>query len=161
MFSWLTPYKTMIEIAVFVAALAFVSIEIHRFMDHQQDIGYQRAVAEFDAKQKIADKAAADRTELLRQQLEAAQNAASDREKNLQAILDTSGAMSNSLRDALANIRSGVPSATIDTLRRSTDTLATVLTDCQSGYRDMAAKADRHASDVKTLMDAWPKSDGR
>lgn len=30
--------------------------------------------------------------------------------------------------------------------------------DCSRRYIDLAGKADGHASDVKTLMDAWPKS---
>jgi hypothetical protein len=29
--------------------------------------------------------------------------------------------------------------------------------DCSKRYIDMAGKADGHATDAKTLMDAWPR----
>lgn len=36
-------------------------------------------------------------------------------------------------------------------------TLADLLGASASAYTDLAAKADRHASDVRTLSEAWPR----
>lgn len=38
-----------------------------------------------------------------------------------------------------------------------TDPVPELFLQCAGRYVDLAAKADGHASDVKTLMDAWPK----
>jgi hypothetical protein len=38
-----------------------------------------------------------------------------------------------------------------------TDPLPELFLDCSRRYIDMAEKADGHANDAKTLMDAWPK----
>jgi hypothetical protein len=86
----------------------------------------------------------------------AAQNAAALRERNLRRDADRSRAAVVSLSDAAA-----------DALRRaSTDHAAClvtaaaqniVLTQCTGRYRDLAEIADRHASDVQTLIEAWPQ----
>jgi len=159
--NFLSPYKTMIEIAAFVAALAFVSIEIHRFMDHQQDIGYQRAVAEYQAKQIAADKANAKIEAALKKQAEDAQNAANNREASIQAASAATVALSNSLRDTLTSIRAGVPTATINALRTTTIALGDVFAECQDRRRSVAEEAERLNSEKRTLIEAWPKSDGR
>lgn|GEM_PF-2715818 len=155
--NFLSPYKTMIEIAVFVAALAFVTVEIHKFMDHQQDIGYQRAVAEYQAKKIAADEANAKVEAALKKQLENAQNAAATRETAIQTIAATNVALSNSLRDTLSAIRAGVPTATVDALRKTTIALGDVLTECQDRRRSVAEEAERLNSEKRTLMDAWPR----
>ena len=47
--------------------------------------------------------------------------------------------------------------ATVEAARTAADAFATVFTDCQGRYADVAAKADGHASDVRTLEEAWPQ----
>lgn len=39
--------------------------------------------------------------------------------------------------------------------------LSELLGNCGERYTSLGAKADRHASDVKTLVDAWPKAEVR
>lgn len=155
--AFLSPYKLLIELAVIGALLAFAGVQLHRFMDHEQQIGYGRAVGEYNAKLVAQQQAAIEKQQALQKQLEDAQNAATEREQVIRSTAAAASAASVSLRDALTTIRAGVPTASVDALRKSTATLATVLDQCQGAYRDMAEKADRHASDVKTLQDAWPK----
>lgn len=153
----LSPYKLMIEVAVVGSLVVGAGVGIHNFLEHERDIGRSEVRAQ-DAKDLAAAVAAADkRTAELQTQLNEAIKNGQDREQTIRSLAAASGTSSASLRDALSRISVGVPSASIDALRVSTSTLASVLGECQGRYRDMAEKADRHASDVQTLMDAWPK----
>lgn len=157
MFNFLTPYKALIEAALFAAALAFIAFEVHQFMDRQQDIGYNRAVTEFAAKKIVEDQAAAKIEAATQKQLEQAQHDAGEREKSLQATTAVAVAASNSLRDTLTAIRNGVPTATSDALRQTTSVLGDILTECQDRRRGVAEEAERLNSEKQTLIEAWPR----
>jgi type II secretory pathway pseudopilin PulG len=86
----------------------------------------------------------------------AAQNAAAGRVASLRA----DAALARNELDGLRQLSD----ATIATSRTSLDacvvtatTHAELFANCAARYQDLGAKADAHASDVKTLMDAWPK----
>jgi hypothetical protein len=152
------PYRLGIEIAVFGALVAGVVVGVHEFLEHERNIGRAEVQATWD-KQKIADAALkAQREEEFKNQIATAVAQGQTRESLIRTLAAGSSNASVSLRNTLAAISGGVPSATIDALRLSTSTLAGVLSDCQGQYRDLAEKADRHASDVKTLTQAWPVS---
>ena len=82
---------------------------------------------------------------------------ANSRDQTIRALAAGSAGASIGLRDTLAAIGRGVPDASVEALRHSATTLAAVLQNCQSEYRELAEKADRHASDALTLEQAWPK----
>jgi ABC-type transporter Mla subunit MlaD len=82
-----------------------------------------------------------------------AHNEAIKRQKTLKAAADNARAVADSLRKQLENKTQTADNAA----SQSTDAVSTILADCARDYADMAEKADGHASDVKTLMDAWPK----
>lgn len=82
---------------------------------------------------------------------------ANSRDQIIRTLAAGSGSASLGLRDTLAAISRGVPDASVEALRHSATALAAVLQNCQSEYRDLAEKADRHASDALTLEQAWPK----
>jgi len=82
---------------------------------------------------------------------------ANSRDQLIRSLAAGSAGASLSLRDTLATIGRGAPDASVEALRHSTTTLAGVLQDCQSEYRELAEKADRHASDALTLQQAWPQ----
>ena len=157
MFAFLSPYKLLIEAIAIGALILGISIGIHTFLQHEQQIGYDKAVAEYTAKMLTAEKAARVKEQAFTQQIQEAQHAAIEREQTLKTVAAAASASSLSLRDTIAHIRSGVPTATLDALRQSTIALGTVFADCQDRYRSMAATADATASDTKKLMDAWPK----
>lgn len=81
---------------------------------------------------------------------------ANSRDQIIRTLAAGSASASLSLRDTLAAISRGVPDASVEALRYSTTTLAAVLQNCQSEYRELAEKADRHSSDTLTLNQAWP-----
>ncbi len=156
MFTFLSPYKLLIEIAL-IGSLALGAVwGIHSFLDHEQKIGYDKAVAEYAVKLQDAKDAAKLVEDGLRTQVAEAQAKGNEREKTIRDVVASSVVASTSLRDTLARMRSSIPGATTEALAHSVTTLSTVFDDCQAKYRTMAETADRHASDSKTLSDAWP-----
>ena len=79
------------------------------------------------------------------------------REAQLRSERDRAVAAGRRLRDDLTTLRTRLPHAIPSAVLATADTLAGVLDQCQSDYRAMAEIADGHASDVQTLMEAWPK----
>lgn len=97
------------------------------------------------------------RTAELTKQVEDARNDAIKREQDLRRSAAGSRAAADGLRDELAELRRSLPSLAADACRQRADTLAEILGQCTARYSELGEKADRHASDAKTLMDAWPK----
>lgn len=61
------------------------------------------------------------------------------------------------LRNDLAATRGGVPGESATACAVRADAAADLLSLCGAAYQDLAAIADRHASDARTLIEAWPK----
>ena len=141
-------------IAVAIAALVFAW---NRFLDYEQDIGYQKAVAEYNVKLLAAKEAADKREQELTTQVQEAQANGLKREETIRTLAAAVGKSSDSLRNTANAIRLGLPNATVEAARTAADAFATVFTDCQRRYADVAEKADGHASDVRTLEEAWPQ----
>lgn len=157
MFAMLAPYKLLIECLAYLTLIGAIAVGIHKFLSYEQDIGYQRAVVKCNQKLAEAKDAARATEKRLNKQLEDAQNAATIREQALSTAAATSAAAVGSLRNTIDNFKRDLPNATAEASRKAAVAFATVFSDCAGKYQDMAAIADRHASDVKTLMDAWPK----
>lgn len=79
------------------------------------------------------------------------------REAQLRSERDRAVAAGRRLRDDLTTLRTRLPNAIPSAVLATADTLAGVLDQCQSDYRALAEVCDGHASDVQTLMEAWPK----
>lgn len=153
----LSRYKLVAEIIVFGALAIGVVWGIHEFLEHEREIGRAEVRKEWKEQEVAAKEASRIReTELLKQRDDAVAKR-DEREITIRNLAAGSSAASLSLRDTLNAINTGVPTATIETLRQSTATLSTVLNECQARYRGLAEKADRHANDAKTLDDAWPQ----
>lgn len=61
------------------------------------------------------------------------------------------------MRDTLSATRGGVPGESTAACTERADAAADVLAQCGAAYLSMAGIADRHASDARTLIEAWPK----
>lgn len=88
---------------------------------------------------------------------EDAEQHAAEREEILRTERDTALAAGRRLRDDIATLRLRLPHAIPSAVLATADTLAALLDQCQTDYRAMAEVSDGHASDVQTLMEAWPK----
>jgi len=86
----------------------------------------------------------------------AAQNDRAKRESKLRLDADANRAAADSLRSALSTV---VQASRDDptTCPDRTATTAELFVQCGSALGELAAKADQHVSDLKTLIQAWPK----
>lgn len=143
-----------LAVVLLVAGLIF---GFNIFVDHQRDIGYQKAVAEYNVKMLAAKEAADKREQELSAQVQEAQADGLKREETIKALAAAVGKSSDSLRNTANAIRLGLPLATVEAARTAADAFAAVFTDCQRRYIEVARAADGHANDVRTLEEAWPK----
>ena len=86
----------------------------------------------------------------------AAQNNRALRESRLRADADAARGAAVSLRSALD---AAVQTARADPVACADTALAIsrLQLECSAAYGDLAATADRHVSDLQTLIDAWPR----
>ncbi len=141
-------------IAAVAVALGFAW---NGFIKHEQNIGYDKAVAEYNVKLLAAKEAADKREQELSAQVQEAQANGLKREETIRTLAAAVGKSSDSLRNTANAIRLGLPHATVEAARTAADAFATVFSECQRRYADVAEKADGHASDVRTLEEAWPQ----
>jgi hypothetical protein len=152
------PYKLLLEILVIGTLAAGALYGAHLFLEHERDIGRNEVQALWDKQSAADEKAARIREAELTKQRDDAIAQGANRENLIRTLAAGSNAANLGLRDTLAAIRAGVPGASSDALGKSVTTLSTVLADCTGRYHALAERADRHASDVKTLQDAWPRN---
>lgn len=120
-------------------------------------LGKDAIRVEWQAAQIEFDKAARAREQALAKQLEDARNAATKRETKLRADADSARKSAGGLRGDLAELRRRLPDLAADACRQRADTVAELFGQCAEAYRGMAEKADRHASDARTLSEGWPR----
>ena len=148
---------TIIKALLIAAVAVALGFAWNGFIKHEQNIGYQKAVAEYTVKLLEAKEKADKREQELTTQVQEAQANGLKREETIRTLAAAVGKSSDSLRNTANAIRLGLPHATVEAARTAADAFATVFTDCQGRYADVAAKADGHASDVRTLEEAWPQ----
>ena len=86
-----------------------------------------------------------------------AQAAAQTRAQVARRDADRARSELDRMRDTLSATRGGVPGESTAACAQRADAAADVLSQCATAYLDLAAIADRHASDARTLIEAWPK----
>ena len=86
-----------------------------------------------------------------------AQSAAQTRAQAARRDADAARSELDRLRNDIAATRGGVPGESATACAQRADAAGDVLGQCAAAYSDLAAIADRHASDARTLIEAWPK----
>lgn len=89
--------------------------------------------------------------------LQEAQNAAQTRAQVARRDADRARSELDRLRNTLSSTRGGVPGESVAACAVRADAASDVLAQCATAYLDLAGAADRHASDARTLIEAWPK----
>ena len=148
---------TIIKALLIAAVAVALGFAWNGFIKHEQNIGYQKAVAEYNVKLLAAKEAADQREQELSAQVQEAQANGLKREETIRTLAAAVGKSSDSLRNTANAIRLGLPHATVEAARTAADAFATVFSECQGRYGELAAKADGHASDVRTLEEEWPQ----
>ena len=157
MFSFLRPYKYVIDVALVLALVATFAFGVHTFALHNQRIGEDRVQAQWDRAQTAALEAQRLREIQFQKEKDDAVNQA---QKSIQAANAGAAAAAESgrvLHSTIETILARSPGDPADATRKYTAALAAVLDQCQAAYGQMAKTADGHAIDSLTYQKAWPK----
>lgn len=148
---------TIIKALLIAAVAVALGFAWNGFIKHEQNVGYQKAVAEYNVKLIEAKERADKRERELTAQVKEAQDNGLKREETIRTLAAAVGKSSDSLRNTANAIRLGLPNATVEAARTAADAFAAVFTECQGRYGALAERADGHANDVRTLEEAWPQ----
>ena len=146
-------YK-LLGVLALIAALFFA---VNWYNGHQQGIGYQKAVAEYNVKLIAAQTKAAEDTERLTKEKDDAIAQRIETEKKLAESKHAAAVASGGLRDTITDLRGQLSSATVEACRATADAGLRLLGACQERYIGVAAAAKGHQSDVIMFDQAWPK----
>ena len=147
----------VIKPLLIAAVIAAAVVAWNHFLDYEQNIGYQKRVAE-DAVQLNADlQAAREQTERMFRIHDKAIAEGAQREQALKTQLSSARAVSNSLRDDIAFYVSRLSESSCTTARAYADAGLRLLGACQERYIEVAAGAKGHLNDRQTLEEAWPQ----
>ena len=151
----ISPYLyRLAAVAIFIGA-AFVT-GVFTGRDQVQDKWDAARAVQVQAA-FAAERLARSKEQSLMTQLTEAQNAATLREAKIRADYTAAHAAALGLRDTLAAARQRLPADPATAGSQTATTGLDLLGECGAAVEQLAAAADAHASDVKTLTDAWPK----
>lgn len=129
----------------------------NRFIASVEQRGYDKAVGEYAVKRAESIAEAATETAAKIAAKDAAIEEGVEREKELRRLMAVGAAANAGMRHTINNLRSGLLGQSNQTCANTGNALAAVLEECVGRYLAVAEVADRHASDAKTLSEAWPK----
>ena len=144
------------HVAAFLAGLAVAAVSawhVQAWRYDAQIAGIKTAHAQAAT---LASEEAARNFRTITTQYEGALNDARKRESDLRRNVAAARTESDGLRDAIYAFRAKLPNATATTVAVAADTAAELLGACAAEYQDVAAAADGHAADARTLIEAWP-----
>lgn len=147
------PYRLVLAGLLVIALIGFGWV---KGADHVQS-RWDKAKTEQLQAALAADQAARDKERSMQQKLNEAQNAAIEREKALRADYAAVHAAARGVRDTVTALRGQLAAASPEACHATADAALAVFGECADRYRAVAEAADGHASDVRTLSEAWPE----
>ena len=150
------PYRLIARLLAIVALLlAVYAIGRSHGAGHVRQ-AWDAAIARQNSADLALQQSYRARERALVERLNQAEIAAHEREVHHHAAALAAGAAAGQLRDELAAARGRLPTAPAEACRATAGAALELLGACAEEYRAVAAAADGHASDARTLSDAWP-----
>ena len=148
------PFGTHIAAAAIAGVLAFGAgwqVQAWRYGGQIADLKREHAEAVASSA-----KTALKLTEHYRENADAAVKKAEARAVQNKRAADALRDELDGLRGGLADVPDRIRSATREAVNQYAATATVVFGECAARYSELAENAQGHASDVQTLMDAWP-----
>ena len=121
------------------------------------ETAHLRYAAEVEKNAIASKQAALDREKFWLGDIENARINAQSREARLKRDVANAQSAVVGLRNDLGALRDRLAKSTVAACLDTADSLGVLLGQCAEAYRDVSEIADRHASDVQTLIEAWPR----
>ena len=149
MFSQIKLYLTLAAVvAAFGAGWAVNGLRLNAKIDKIQ-LAYQKAL-------DTSIERARTKEQEWETKLNQERDNATKREIQLRADADSAHSANDGLRLQLSDTARRIAQATPATVADTAVALSELLGNCTTEYLDVAEKAQRHASDVETLIKSWP-----
>lgn len=148
------------QLAAFVGAVAIgfgLAWNLQGMRLDALEIEFKQYQNEVERNAVAAKRAAMDKEQFWKQEVENARINAQTRESRLKRDAVNAQSAVVGLRNELGTLQARLATSTDETVLNAADSLGVLLAQCAEDYRAMAEVADRHASDVQTLTEAWPK----
>lgn len=148
------------QIAAFVGAVAVgfgLAWNLQGLKLDAIEMEFGRYRNEVEQNALAAKRAAMDKENFWRQEVENARINAIAREAQFKKDVASARAAAGGLRDDLRALHARLAISASPASLDAAVALGDLLVKCSDGYRAMAEIADRHAADVQTLTEAWPK----
>ena len=142
-----------IAVSVGVALIGFA---VHRLDMSRQEIGYQRAVSEYNVKLLAAQADARAQEAAWQAKQKHEQEKTNDQLRARDAAYAALSRTTDSLRNAAANYGNGLATDTIAACRARAATLVDLFGQCSEALRDMAKAADGQFIDAISCRNQWP-----
>ena len=123
------------------------------------EAAHLRYAAEVEQNAIAAKRAALDKERFWIGEIENARINAQSREARLKRDVANAQSAVVGLRNDLGALRARLATSPVAACLATADSLGILLGQCAEAYRDVSEIADRHASDVQTLIEAWPRQD--
>ena len=150
------PFATHIAVATVAGVLAFGAcwqVQAWRYGEQITNLKLEHSEAVASSA-----KTALKLTEHYRENADAAVRKAEARAAQNKRDADRLRTELDGLRSDLANVPDRIRNATREAVDQYAATATVVFGECAARYSDLAVTATGHASDVQTMMDAWPAS---
>ena len=153
------PFGTHIAAAAIAGVLAFGAAWQVQGMRY----GKQIADLKLEHAEAVASsaKSALKLTEHYRENADAAVKKAEARAAQNKRDADRLRTELDGLRGDIADVPERIRSATREAVDQYAATATAVFGECAARYSELAVSATGHASDVRTMMDAWPTNDNQ
>lgn len=136
---------------------AFAGWQTIRLADVRGDLlDAREGMATLQTALESAKTAAANQAADMQRKVTEATNAARNREVALRAAADSARVQSDGLRDDLLTLRRGLADASREAAVERAAALGAVLGQCAARHQVLSERCDRHVSDLRTLIEAWP-----
>jgi predicted Holliday junction resolvase-like endonuclease len=151
LFSEFASWIPLISVLVLSAGIWVQSARIDTLKDE-----HAAYVVQVEANAAQAEQAKLEKETYWKEEVAHAQREAEKRIAKVQADLRSAHVAVGKLRNTVSALQSRLANASREAVLESAAACGKLLATCAARYTDMADKAERHAGDVRTLMEAWP-----
>lgn len=148
------------QLAAFIGAVALgfgAAWNIQGLRVDALDVKFGKYRNEVEQNAIAAKDVALEKERFWRQEAENARINAQSREARLKRDAANAQSAVVGLRNELGTLQARLATSTDETVLNAAASIGILLGQCAEDYRAMAEVADRHASDVQTMTEAWPK----
>jgi hypothetical protein len=146
----------MLKLAIAAAALAAAFASGFAVQGWRKDAQIAEIEAANSAAVAAATAQAMEQTTQMQRKKDAALSQANKRAQENAAAAAAARSERDGLRNQVNTATSALPTATCSSARNYAATAAAVFEQCASALEELATKADGHATDSRTLTNAWP-----